>query len=159
MVAVCILHRVIFRRLRSNTDAVGLRETLAAVISQRQYFSNTAVNPGGEKSREENDNKWLILPPFTPFADGSEIGKLISRKKDSAASPATTALKWILICRPHLPRSLVQKLFRLRQVLISIFVYLFNLTTISRVILSYILFPRFGENLLMIKMKQTGQKG
>ncbi|XP_075474476.1 RNA pseudouridine synthase 4, mitochondrial [Primulina tabacum] len=116
MMAVRILHRVIFRRRRPNTYAAGLRGTLAAVSYQHQYFSNTAVAAHGENSREESDSKWLILPPFTPFADDSAIGKLISQKKDSDASPTTTALKWILICYPHLPRSLVQKLFRLRQV-------------------------------------------
>ncbi|KZV33213.1 RNA pseudouridine synthase 4, mitochondrial-like [Dorcoceras hygrometricum] len=116
MVAGRVLHRPILRRLRLSTDVACLRGTLTAVICQHQYLSSTALAADGEKSGQEGEGKWLILPPFTRFADGSEIGKLISRKNDSASSSTTTALKWILTCCPHLPRSLVQKLFRLRQV-------------------------------------------
>ncbi|KAM6540813.1 hypothetical protein CsatB_005260 [Cannabis sativa] len=84
-----------------------------------------------EKPDEKNDTNWLTLPPYTDTVNGAALGKEIagrwsesrkdaikdSKTQESATDVAsTTALKWILRCCPELPRSLVQKLFRLRQV-------------------------------------------
>ncbi|EPS60113.1 hypothetical protein M569_14691, partial [Genlisea aurea] len=56
---------------------------------------------------------WLTLPAFSETADACSTGKRIFGRH-----PVTnmTTLKWILNCCPQLPRSLVQKLFRLRRV-------------------------------------------
>ncbi|XP_057754052.1 RNA pseudouridine synthase 4, mitochondrial isoform X2 [Arachis stenosperma] len=53
-----------------------------------------------------NNNKWHTLPPFSPTPTSLS----------PSASASTTALKWVLRCCPHLPKPLVHKLFRLRQV-------------------------------------------
>ncbi|KAL1358097.1 hypothetical protein AAHE18_04G009700 [Arachis hypogaea] len=66
------------------------------VLSTR-HFSITNNN---------NNNKWHTLPPFSPTPTSLS----------PSASASTTALKWVLRCCPHLPKPLVHKLFRLRQV-------------------------------------------
>ncbi|KAL1319797.1 hypothetical protein AAHE18_14G011000 [Arachis hypogaea] len=66
------------------------------VLSTR-HFSITRLLP-------DNNNKWHTLPPFSPTPTSL------------SASASTTALKWVLRCCPHLPKPLVHKLFRLRQV-------------------------------------------
>ncbi|KAL4181248.1 hypothetical protein AMTRI_Chr12g236260 [Amborella trichopoda] len=55
--------------------------------------------------------KWFTLPSFP----GASLSPSISTAK-TAKAPSTTALKWVLRCCPQVPRSLIQKLFRLRQV-------------------------------------------
>lgn len=69
----------------------------------------------------KSQGKWLTLPPFTHTINGSSLGKEIYTNNSPEAKAETTAFKWIIKCCPQLPRSLVQKLFRLRQVLISTF--------------------------------------
>lgn len=70
-----------------------------------------------ERGRKKGKGKWLKLPPYSSSMDPSLVGKAISsRRLVTDSNTASTALKWILHCCPHLPRSLVQKLFRLRQV-------------------------------------------
>ncbi|OIW11185.1 hypothetical protein TanjilG_15398 [Lupinus angustifolius] len=55
-------------------------------------------------------SKWLTLPPFIPTLVNVKNGNQIS-------SPSTiTALKWVTRCCPQIPKTLVHKLFRLRQV-------------------------------------------
>ncbi|XP_061354496.1 RNA pseudouridine synthase 4, mitochondrial [Gastrolobium bilobum] len=60
-----------------------------------------------------HEAKCLTLPPFTATAtatlNASALGKQLS-------PTPTTALKWVIRCCPDLPRTLVHKLFRLRQV-------------------------------------------
>ncbi|KAK4752147.1 hypothetical protein SAY87_020945 [Trapa incisa] len=60
--------------------------------------------------------KWFVLPPFDALVDGAALGRKLAAQSSSATSTATTAMKWVACCCPELPRSLVQKLFRLRQV-------------------------------------------
>ncbi|KAK6143569.1 hypothetical protein DH2020_023917 [Rehmannia glutinosa] len=106
--------RELFRQWRPNAAASSFRGVLTKGTYEQQYYYSTATATNGENcEKEKNYNQWLILPPFTPTADGSSIGKeLYGRPADTN----TTALKWILKCCPHLPRCLVQKLFRLRQI-------------------------------------------
>ncbi|KAK4424229.1 RNA pseudouridine synthase 4, mitochondrial [Sesamum alatum] len=105
-----------FRLWRHNAALSSVRGTLTKTVCEQQYYcaAAAAAATNGENCKiEKNDSRWLVLPPFTPAADGSSIGKkLCGGPTDSSM----TALKWILKCCPHLPRSLVQKLFRLRQV-------------------------------------------
>ncbi|KAK7308784.1 hypothetical protein RJT34_05011 [Clitoria ternatea] len=56
-------------------------------------------------------DKWLTLPAVTAEVKGK--GNQVS------SSSTTTAVKWVLRCCPHLPKALVHKLFRLRQVRIA----------------------------------------
>ncbi|KAK7405824.1 hypothetical protein VNO78_07434 [Psophocarpus tetragonolobus] len=59
------------------------------------------------------EEKWVTLPPVTAAATVSVKGK---ENLKTASSTPTTALKWIVRCCPQLPKTLVHKLFRLRQV-------------------------------------------
>ncbi|KAK6946053.1 Pseudouridine synthase, RsuA/RluA-like [Dillenia turbinata] len=89
--------------------------------NHHQPYSSTAAEPITAEEREnrieKKEGKWVTLPPFTPTLDATTIGKkLAGGSFDADTESATTALKWVLRCCPNLPRSLVQKLFRLRQV-------------------------------------------
>lgn len=55
-----------------------------------------------------DDGKWLKLPPVSATVKTSE--------NQVSSSGSTSALKWVIRCCPHIPRTLVHKLFRLRQV-------------------------------------------
>ncbi|GAB2219818.1 hypothetical protein Droror1_Dr00007455 [Drosera rotundifolia] len=92
-------------------------------FSNTQHLSHSAFAPrdgesdDGAKGREN----WFALPPFSTAVDASSLGKKLASGGagggEDAASPVNmTALKWVLRCCPQLPRSLVHKLFRLRQV-------------------------------------------
>ncbi|XP_047975856.1 RNA pseudouridine synthase 4, mitochondrial isoform X2 [Salvia hispanica] len=102
-----LLLRQIIRRWRADTAAPSCKIILTKLFYEQKCWY-TAASDGENKVYQ-----WLILPPFNPAPDASSIGKkLYGRPEETNA----TALKWILKCCPHLPRSLVQKLFRLRQV-------------------------------------------
>lgn len=101
----------------------GAKNTVTAAFYQLQRYYATATSTntdGGNTNEEKKTSQWLTLPAFTPSVDGSAIGKVLyGRPSDTEARTITnnvTALKWILKCCPQLPRSLVHKLFRLRQV-------------------------------------------
>ncbi|XP_039001855.1 RNA pseudouridine synthase 4, mitochondrial [Hibiscus syriacus] len=87
------------------------------------YISTTELSTSDVgNSEKQRENKWFTLPPFAKTINAAELGaKLAGKTNLKSASTAastyeTTALKWVLKCCPELPRSLVQKLFRLRQV-------------------------------------------
>lgn len=83
---------------------------------QSQYSTST-TDAVTERKDEKSKGKWFTLPPFNnSTVDGALLGKELSGRRSDDAVTATTALKWVLRCCPQLPRSLVQKLFRLRQV-------------------------------------------
>lgn len=74
---------------------------LRALRSGQRQFSVAVTRPW--------EDKWLTLPPVSASSSASvELNQL--------SSTPTTALKWVVRCCPHLPRALVHKLFRLRQV-------------------------------------------
>ncbi|EOA30480.1 hypothetical protein CARUB_v10013603mg [Capsella rubella] len=105
------------RHLQSQSPSISsLKDTTKS-------FSAAAAQQCRSYSPAQTDNargKWLTLPPFSPTVDGTAVGKELASEGDSITgstdSSTTTALRWILRCRPDLPRTLVQKLFRLRQV-------------------------------------------
>ncbi|XP_010538615.1 PREDICTED: RNA pseudouridine synthase 4, mitochondrial [Tarenaya hassleriana] len=103
------------RLLRSRPPTIipAVVPTGALSCSHRQYHCSSAA------SDDETGGKWLTLPPFSPSVDGAAAGKEFASGGDPVKrvlDGKTTALKWILRCCPDLPRNLVQKLFRLRQV-------------------------------------------
>jgi len=69
-----------------------------------------------QRTNKDDFKKWVTLPPFTPQMDASSIGREIVGRISTGKGEPITALKWVRRCCPHLPMSLVQKLFRLRQV-------------------------------------------
>lgn len=97
-------------------------------LSCTYNYSTATSSLKGEEEEEEGEavererkgkGQWLKLPPYSSSINPSLVGKAISRRSlvsDTSTTASSTALKWVLQCCPHLPRSLVQKLFRLRQV-------------------------------------------
>ncbi|CAN6449732.1 unnamed protein product [Victoria cruziana] len=83
----------------------------------------TSATAAEEKDGAKKHLKWFPLPSYS-VDYASMVG--FPRKRENviidgttAATTATTALKWVLRCCPNLPKSLVHKLFRLRQVRIQ----------------------------------------
>ncbi|KAL5206561.1 hypothetical protein ABZP36_034770 [Zizania latifolia] len=75
---------------------------------------------GGGEAGERSKNPWVQLPPFAPL-DTAAAAEAISREGSGGdgqggAGSNATAIRWVRRCCPHLPTSLVQKLFRLRKV-------------------------------------------
>ena len=105
-----------------TTARGGLRLSISALhMLHSHYATATETFTKEPKHYNNNKDKWYTLPPFTPTLNGTAIGKELSggrtqSKPDVSNTNTTTALKWVLRCCPDLPRSLVQKLFRLRQV-------------------------------------------
>ncbi|KAI3497366.1 hypothetical protein L1887_39924 [Cichorium endivia] len=108
--------------LRSQrvTPAPGVVKTLASLYHHVQTKNNsTAFTKADDQKNENKKGKWLTLPPFNLTVNGASLGKdIVGRRQSTIEGDAnrTTALKWVMRCCPQLPRSLVQKLFRLRQV-------------------------------------------
>lgn len=110
------LRRALLRSPPVTTGCGGAR-TLSS-----SYHNVQAKNNSTKVEDEKNENKkgkWLTLPPFNMTVNGASLGRdIVGRRKstDEGEASTTTALKWVMRCCPQLPRSLVQKLFRLRQV-------------------------------------------
>ena len=95
---------------------------ISALHNCRSHYA-TAISETftqDEKPRHKNGVKWFTLPPYVASVNGTVLGKELagrqSELKNDAVNASTTALKWVVRCCPELPRSLVHKLFRLRQV-------------------------------------------
>ncbi|KAG7977064.1 hypothetical protein I3843_05G011400 [Carya illinoinensis] len=122
MVNSCIIFRL-FKLVSppSTTARDRFIPCIPALHVFRSYYAT-----GTDTKESNNSDKWFTLPPFTPTVNGAAFGKEIYHNRArirsgvttnaSSTSTTTTALKWVLRCCPDLPRSLVQKLFRLRQV-------------------------------------------
>ncbi|KAJ6716559.1 MITOCHONDRIAL RNA PSEUDOURIDINE SYNTHASE [Salix koriyanagi] len=114
MVHPTLLGRVLLQPSRSISSLHSTNPSISAVrVFQSQYNTNSKSQNHCEN---EKRGKWFTLPPYTPTINGSVLGKALSAKIPAKVASETTALKWVLRCCPELPRNLVQKLFRLRQV-------------------------------------------
>lgn len=111
--------RQVFLRTPSSAAVSRCDRALASnYYNRRTQFTTAATSDTvmeGETNKKK-EGKWLTLPPFTSTVDGAALGKEISGRRSADSPSTTTALKWVMKCCPQLPRSLVQKLFRLRQV-------------------------------------------
>ncbi|GMH02843.1 hypothetical protein Nepgr_004682 [Nepenthes gracilis] len=119
--------------LRARTAASASSFSSYLFLNQQFYHASVPASDAVADDRlmenRERQNKWFTLPPFDSTVDPSSLGKnlaglsLLENDGTTATTAATntTALKWVLRCCPRLPRSLVQKLFRLRQVRREIF--------------------------------------
>ena len=116
---------VILRTSPSCTDPSGeiLYFSIFHVLKSTLALSN-ASEPVSQQKNEKGSNRWFTLPPYTATVNGSILGNRImnggGQAELGASTAAITALKWVIRCCPELPRSLVQKLFRLRKVPSSI---------------------------------------
>lgn len=108
---------------RDSSGKVGAILSISALYQQQSFFvtGNSAVLEGQKNKK----GKWFTLPPFAPIVDAPSLGKVLSGHGTdmSGGNTSTTALKWVIRCCPQLPRSLIQKLFRLRQVWFSVSMY------------------------------------
>ncbi|KAI3738834.1 hypothetical protein L2E82_29019 [Cichorium intybus] len=108
--------------LRSQrvTPASGVLKTFASPYHHVQTKNkSTAFTKAEDQKSENKKGKWLTLLPFNLTVNGASLGKDIVGRGQSTIEgdgSSTTMLKWVMRCCPQLPRSLVQKLFRLRQV-------------------------------------------
>lgn len=116
------LFRRVFHRSRQLFAASDDVQTLYSAFYRLQCHYATTVTDAQVCNRNENEKaKWLTLPPFTAAVNGAALGRELAGVKMDVNENSTntmTALKWVQRCCPELPKSLVQKLFRLRQVLI-----------------------------------------
>lgn len=131
MVGPILLRRLLLRPPPSS----AARLCISAFHNWRSYSTTETFH----EDREKRGEKWFTLPPFTATINGSALGKELSRNRsygrdvitktatNSTTSTTTTALKWVTRCCPELPRSLVQKLFRLRQVWKRVFEYILEM--------------------------------
>ncbi|RDX93278.1 RNA pseudouridine synthase 4, mitochondrial, partial [Mucuna pruriens] len=78
------------------------------IVRIREMAADAQGRLGAVRKKWE---KWLTLPPVSGSVKVKE-----KRKGNELWSSPTTALKWVVRCCPDLPRALVHKLFRLRQV-------------------------------------------
>ncbi|GMJ05588.1 hypothetical protein like AT3G19440 [Hibiscus trionum] len=122
LVGANLLRRLL--RSQPSPDDGGSGLIITAIHQLRSHYSSTSELStrdvgNGETKRE---SKWFTLPPFAKTINASELGAKLAGKSHlkspstAASAYETTALKWVLKCCPKLPRNLVQKLFRLRQV-------------------------------------------
>nr|XP_009805028.1 PREDICTED: RNA pseudouridine synthase 4, mitochondrial isoform X2 [Nicotiana sylvestris] len=117
MAESCLLRRLLHRAPRFSDEAktqysalYQCRYNYASIAADAQGFNN---NNNGNESKK---GKWFTLPPFTATVNGAALGKELAGVKMDKSTNTMTALKWVQRCCPELPQSLVQKLFRLRQV-------------------------------------------
>lgn len=112
---------IIFRRFIRRPPPSSAGDAASASLSsfkQRGAHHSAVVN-SQEEGKNMNSGKWFALPPYDSSVNTSKMAKELLGNRiegDSTSTSSMTALKWILRCCPQLPRSLLQKLFRLRQV-------------------------------------------
>ncbi|XBH69164.1 RNA pseudouridine synthase 4, mitochondrial isoform X1 [Aegilops tauschii subsp. strangulata] len=110
---------LLLRRLAAGGAVTRLQQPYAglATAAARQ----DALDATGEESGRPdkgNKNRWMELPPFAPV-DAAAAARAIFRGQggdEIEGNSNSTAIRWVRRCCPHLPASLVQKLFRLRKV-------------------------------------------
>lgn len=94
------------------------REQLAGLATAARHDALDGGGRGGEGGGgERNKSRWVELPPFAPL-DAAAAARAIYQGVEGGdrGSSNSTAIRWVRRCCPHLPASLVQKLFRLRKV-------------------------------------------
>ncbi|RZC66947.1 hypothetical protein C5167_010635 [Papaver somniferum] len=106
-------------------EQAGASYATAAVKSEEEE-EEKSCSGRSNNNKKKNGGKWLTLPPFTSNAnDAASVSKefsIFNRRRigeeASVSDPKSTmtALKWVTRCCPQIPRTLIQKLFRLRQV-------------------------------------------
>ncbi|KAL4581164.1 hypothetical protein LXL04_017373 [Taraxacum kok-saghyz] len=116
-----LLRRVLFRSPPIIPSSAGVRTAAAPYHDVQMKNYSTEFTKAEDQNTENKKGKWLTLPPFSITVNGASLGKdIVGRRQSTSEGDAnastTTALKWVTQCCPQLPRSLVQKLFRLRQV-------------------------------------------
>ncbi|KAF7058261.1 hypothetical protein CFC21_065360 [Triticum aestivum] len=110
---------LLLRRLAAGGAVARLQQPyagLATAAARQEALDSTSEESG--RPDKGNKNRWMELPPFTPV-DAAAAARAIFRGQggdEIEGSSNSTAIRWVRRCCPHLPASLVQKLFRLRKV-------------------------------------------
>ncbi|XP_058007465.1 RNA pseudouridine synthase 4, mitochondrial isoform X2 [Hevea brasiliensis] len=110
---------LLFQSAMLFCNRCSTRTSISAGHILRSLYTTTTHSSLKDQNYKDNvkkKGKWFTLPPYTSTISGSVLGKALSATTAAKVATETTALKWVLHCCPELPRSLVQKLFRLRQV-------------------------------------------
>lgn len=116
-VALALMFELVRLWRRGCSSAPSVPAKLLSSVLLRSSHSASPVSPTtGEDERTRPKREWLTLPPFVPPVDAAAVGKELSGLRPPAVTESMTALKWVRRCCPDLPMSLVQKLFRLKQV-------------------------------------------
>ncbi|KAM3256465.1 hypothetical protein ACQJBY_049121 [Aegilops geniculata] len=110
---------LLLRRLAAGGAVARLQQPyagLATAAARQDALEATGEDSG--RPDKGNKNRWMELPPFAPV-DAAAAARAIFRGQggdEIEGSSNSTAIRWVRRCCPHLPASLVQKLFRLRKV-------------------------------------------
>ncbi|OEL24838.1 RNA pseudouridine synthase 4, mitochondrial [Dichanthelium oligosanthes] len=105
-----------WRRAAAAAAAPKPLKQHVAVLSTAAAGHDALDDGGRIGGGEGNRKRWVELPPFAPL-DANAAARAVCRGDggEGACSNAT-AIRWVRRCCPHMPASLVQKLFRLRKV-------------------------------------------
>lgn len=127
MALAALLRRSVILRTFPSSAARGGECLYFSIFHEMKStfaLTNTIGTVSEQKNEKKESNRWFTLPPYTATVSGSVLGNRMvnqgARAEAETSTTAITALKWVLRCCPELPRSLVQKLFRLRKVPFSI---------------------------------------
>ncbi|KAF0929259.1 hypothetical protein E2562_018780, partial [Oryza meyeriana var. granulata] len=103
-------------RRRASAALAGVAPKPQGLATAPRH-SALGTGDGDGEAGERSKNPWVQLPPFAPL-DAAAAARAISRggSGGEGAGANATAIRWVRRCCPHLPTSLVQKLFRLRKV-------------------------------------------
>lgn len=117
---------LIFRRFIRQPPPSSAGDAACASLStfKQRGAHHSAVASSQEDGKNVNSGNWFTLPPYDSSINTSKMAKELLGKRiegDSTSTTSMTARKWILRCCPQLPRSLIQKLFRLRQVMLILY--------------------------------------
>ncbi|CAN4107757.1 unnamed protein product [Withania somnifera] len=120
MVWPWLIRRVVHRsrKLYASSEC-NVKSLYSSFLRCQCHYVTTVTDAQGYSRIENEKGKWFTLPPFTVTVDGASLGRELAGVKIDVKENSTnnvTALKWVQRCCPELPKSLVQKLFRLRQV-------------------------------------------
>ncbi|KAK2664983.1 hypothetical protein Ddye_003557 [Dipteronia dyeriana] len=115
MVYTELLRRVLLQVPRKFVPGRAARLAVSVSQPHQSHYSTKTLTSTNDNNDNSKRGKWVTLPPFTTTISGAALGKQLAGVS-SGATAEMTAVKWVLRCCPELPRSLIQKLFRLRQV-------------------------------------------
>ncbi|KAG8049409.1 hypothetical protein GUJ93_ZPchr0009g958 [Zizania palustris] len=110
---------LLYLRRRAAAALAGAAPKPQGLATAARHGALGCGDGGGEEG-QRSKNPWVQLPPFAPLDTAAAAGA-ISRgggggDGQGGAGSNATAIRWVRRCCPHLPTSLVQKLFRLRKV-------------------------------------------
>jgi hypothetical protein len=105
---------LIFRRRAAAAAPKPIQQYLAGLSTAVEHV--IPEDNGHIAGGEENKKRWVELPRFAPLDANATARAIYRGDGGEGACFNATAIRWVRHCCPHVPASLVQKLFRLRKV-------------------------------------------